>query len=432
MRRRSASTQYFEMFANRGIYHDGWYACTTPPAPPWSMGTAKLPDVNEYKWELYNIAEDFSQNNDLAARNPEKLKELQALFLSEAAKYQVLPLDNSILPRLISATAERDGRENGLHLLGSECRHSRRQCAEPPEQGLHDHRRGDDSQERRGGNDRDDGRPLRRLRALPAQGQAGLRLQPPQPEAVSLGGRRRRRDWLGGSLKPGKHTIVFDFKLDGPGFGKGGTGVLSVDGKELSRQKIEHTIPFLMAIDESFDIGSDTRTSVDDSYKLPFRFTGTIDKLTYKLGQEQIDGRGANTMRKALAKAGTSGRGVRSCRRSRGAVRRQRASRLAQPTLIALDELLPPAEPPLEVRRGCRRLFLEQLVRRVARLLDQRDVLFEIGEAQQRHAGLPRAEKLARAADDEVLRAISKPSVFSKITLSRAFAVSVSGSSNSR
>ncbi len=62
-------------------------------------------------------------------------------------------------------------------------------------------------------------------------------------------------DWLGNSLKPGKHTIVFDFKYDGPGFGKGGTGVLSVDGKELSRQKIEHTIPFLMAIDETFDVG---------------------------------------------------------------------------------------------------------------------------------------------------------------------------------
>src|SRR6267378_2186381 len=59
-------TQYFEMFANRGIYHDGWYACTTPPAPPWLLGTAKLPDINNYKWELYNIAEDYSQNNDVA------------------------------------------------------------------------------------------------------------------------------------------------------------------------------------------------------------------------------------------------------------------------------------------------------------------------------------------------------------------------------
>src|SRR5438309_6619631 len=103
------TTQYFQMFANRGIYHDGWYACTTPPVPPWLLGTAKLPEINDYKWELYNIADDYSQYNDLAAKNPDKLKELQALFLTEAAKYQVLPLDNSILPRLVtprpSATA---------------------------------------------------------------------------------------------------------------------------------------------------------------------------------------------------------------------------------------------------------------------------------------------------------------------------------------
>ena len=84
--------------------------------------------------------------------------------------------------------------------------------------------------------------------------------------------------------KPGKHTIVFDFKYDGPGPGKGGTGVLTVDGKELARKTIPHTIPFLMSIDETFDVGIDTRTPVNDSYKLPFRFTGTIDKLTFKLG----------------------------------------------------------------------------------------------------------------------------------------------------
>ena len=95
------------------------------------------------------------------------------------------------------------------------------------------------------------------------------------------------RRWLGKGLEPGKHTIVFDFRYDGPGPGKGGTGVLSVDGKELSRQTVEHTIPFLMAIDESFDIGIDTRTGVDHSYELPFRFTGNIDTLTYKLGPEQ-------------------------------------------------------------------------------------------------------------------------------------------------
>ena len=105
-------TQYFEMFGTAAIYHDGWIAATPPPAAAWLLGTAKLPDVvNGYKWELYNIAEDYSENNDLAAKNPDKLRELQELFLVEAAKYNVFPLDNSILPRLItprpSATAGR-------------------------------------------------------------------------------------------------------------------------------------------------------------------------------------------------------------------------------------------------------------------------------------------------------------------------------------
>ena len=89
-------------------------------------------------------------------------------------------------------------------------------------------------------------------------------------------------------LAPGKHRIVFDFKYDGPGLAKGGTGVLSVDGHELSKKTIEHTIPLLMSIDETFDVGADTRTPVDDSYDVPFRFTGTIDKLTFNLGPSQI------------------------------------------------------------------------------------------------------------------------------------------------
>ena len=98
-----------------------------------------------------------------------------------------------------------------------------------------------------------------------------------------------RFKWSGSALGAGQHTITFDFKYDGPGPGKGGTGILSVDGKEVDRKTIPHTIPLLMAVDETFDIGSDTRTPVDDfEYQLPFRFTGTIDKLTYKLGPEQL------------------------------------------------------------------------------------------------------------------------------------------------
>ena len=111
------------------------------------------------------------------------------------------------------------------------------------------------------------------------------------------------RDWFGDALKPGKHTIVFDFKYDGPGPGKGGTGVLTVDGKEVAAKTIPHTIPFLMSIDETFDIGSDTRTPVDDSYQVPFRFTGKIDKLTFKLGPEQLSNDEQKLIRHAIARA---------------------------------------------------------------------------------------------------------------------------------
>ena len=83
-------TQYFEMVGNRAIYHDGWVAATTPPSPPWMLGAA-MPAMGDYKWELYNVAKDFSENNDLASQQPDKLKELQALFLTEAAKISGLP-----------------------------------------------------------------------------------------------------------------------------------------------------------------------------------------------------------------------------------------------------------------------------------------------------------------------------------------------------
>jgi hypothetical protein len=87
------------------------------------------------------------------------------------------------------------------------------------------------------------------------------------------------------ALTPGKHTVAFDFKYDGPGFGKGGTGVLSVDGNAVASKAMPHTIPFLISFDESFDVGVDTRTGVDDGdYQVPFRFTGKLDKLTIKLG----------------------------------------------------------------------------------------------------------------------------------------------------
>ena len=93
------TTQYFEMLGNRAIYHEGWVAATTPVTQPWVLSTTPPPDIDAYKWELYNVKEDPTQFNDLAAQMPEKVKELQALFDVEAKKYNVLPLDNTTLLR---------------------------------------------------------------------------------------------------------------------------------------------------------------------------------------------------------------------------------------------------------------------------------------------------------------------------------------------
>jgi hypothetical protein len=109
--------------------------------------------------------------------------------------------------------------------------------------------------------------------------------------------------WSGPALDAGKHTIVFDFKYDGPGPGKGGTGVLTVDGKDVDHKTLQHTIPLMMTIDETFDIGVDTRTPVDFSYDPPFRFNGTIDKLTYKLGPEQLTAEDKQKAAQVLARA---------------------------------------------------------------------------------------------------------------------------------
>jgi len=296
-------TQYFEMFANRAIYHDGWVAATTPPAPPWAMGTVKLPPINDYKWELYNIAEDYSESDDLAAKYPDKLKTLQALFLSEAKKYNVLPLDNSILPRLItprpSATAGRtlftyQGPNAGIPVANAPSILNKDYTitaeVSVPKRGA------EGMIVTMGG--RFAGYALYLLKGKPVFVYNLLDL-----ERYRWEGGVGAEDWLGDSLAPGKHTIVFDYKMAEPGLGKGGTGVLSVDGKVLAKKTIEHSIPFLMSIDESFDIGSDTRSGVDGSYELPFAFTGTIDRLTFKLGPEKVMANERKVAEQALAAA---------------------------------------------------------------------------------------------------------------------------------
>jgi arylsulfatase len=298
-------TQYFEMVGNRAIYHDGWVAATTPPSAPWLLG-ATMPALDTYHWELYNVARDFSENNDLAAQMPDKLKEMQALFLAEAAKYQVFPLDNSGFVRMLapkpSAVAGKTeftytGVNAGIPFGNAPSILDKNYTITAeitiPEGGA------EGMIVTMGG--RFGGYALYLLKGKPVFDYNLLDMERFRWEG-GVGG-LIGDDLFGKALKPGKHTIMFDFKYNGPGPGKGGTGVLSVDGKEMARKTIAHSIPLMMTIDENMDIGLDTGTGVDDSYELPFKFTGTIDKLTYKLGPSQMvaaDQKAVDEMKKSV------------------------------------------------------------------------------------------------------------------------------------
>ena len=279
------TTQYFEMLGNRAIYHDGWLAATTPVTLPWELSTAPPPDViTGYKWELYNVQEDPTENNDLATKMPDKVKEMQDLFYSEARKHDVLPLDNSTLARWNtprpSLTAGQtvftySGELTGVpesaapNILNKS--YTITAEVEIPKGGAE-------------GMIVTEGGRFGGYGLFLSKGVVGIRRGKPVflYNLLNL----KRTIWSGPELGAGKHTIVFDFKSDGPGLGKGGTGVLSVDGKEVDRKSMEHTTPITFAEDESFDVGQDTRTGVamlEYRYDVPFKFTGKIDKLTFKL-----------------------------------------------------------------------------------------------------------------------------------------------------
>jgi arylsulfatase len=239
--------------------------------------------INEYKWELYNLKEDYSQANDLAAKMPAKLKEMQALFVQEANKYQVFPLDNqafarAITPRPSAIAGKTDFTYTGVNLgiptgnAPSILNRSFTITAEVdvPQGG------GNGMIVTEGG--RWAGYGLYLLKGRPVFTYNLLEL---------LVARWANDD--DSPLTAGKHTIAFDFTYDGPGIAKGGTGVLKVDGRELRRLQIPKTIPFLIPPDETFDVGGDSRTGVNDlDYQVPFTFDGKIDKLTFHLGPEQL------------------------------------------------------------------------------------------------------------------------------------------------
>jgi len=287
-------TQYFEMVSNRGIYSDDWYANTTPPHGPWILN-APLPPINDYKWELYNLTADYSQANDLAAKMPDKLKQMQALFLQEAAKYNVLPLDNSSFARAIaprpSATAGQTAFTYSGEMAGiptgntpNILNRSFKITAE-----VEVPQNGDGMIVTEGG--RWGGYGLYLLKGVPVFDYNMLALL--------------QARWAGDQpLSAGKHTIVFDFRYDGPGIAKGGTGVLKVDGNEVRTLQVPKTIPFLLPGDETFDVGIDTRTGVNDlDYQVPFRFNGKIANVTFNLGPTQLTAAEEMKVREATARA---------------------------------------------------------------------------------------------------------------------------------
>ncbi len=279
------TTQYFEMLGNRAIYQNGWVAATTPVTLPWELSTKPPPDViTGYHWELYHVADDPTEYNDLAAKMPDKLEQMEGAFYAEAKKYNVLPLDNTTLARWNtprpSLTAGRTLFTYSGELAGvpasaapSVLNRSYTITAEVdiPDGGAE-------------GMIVTEGGRFGGYGLFLSQGVAGIRRSKPVfiYNLLNL----KRTIWAGPELGAGKHTIVFDFKSEGPALGAGGTGVLSVDGKEVDRESLEHGTPITFPEDETFDVGEDTRTGVamvQYRYDVPFKFTGKIDKLTFKL-----------------------------------------------------------------------------------------------------------------------------------------------------
>jgi len=278
------TTQYFELVGNRAIYKDGWMASTTPLRMPWvTAGPEANPD--DFKWELYNINEDFSQANDLAAKNPDKLKELQAAFEVEAKKNNVYPLDSSFAARVDPAIRPSltRGRNEFTYYPG---------MTRIPEGSAP--------------NFKNQSWTVAADVKIPAKGGSGvlatiggrfggwaLLLDDNRPEfvyALSNQPNHKSRIKANSTLSPGNHAIRVSFKYSGGGIGKAATGTLFVDGKQVAEGPIPETIRVRFSLDETFDVGEDTGTPVVEDYasKMPYAFSGTLDKLTVVLEPDKL------------------------------------------------------------------------------------------------------------------------------------------------
>jgi arylsulfatase A-like enzyme len=285
-------TQYFEMMGQWALYHEGWLLATQVNRAPWEAFGAANPDpLNNQVLELYDLNKDFSQSQNLADKYPEKVQEMKKMFIDEAKKYQVFPMDASVAARIVAPRPNiTAGRTEFVYMR--------------PMVGLP---QGDSPFIL------DSSYTFTADIEVPAGGAEGM--------IVTSGGRfagygfyllkskpvflwnlvdLKRVKWEGPELTPGRHTVEFDFKYDGlgigtlafnnmSGLGRSGTGTLKVDGKAVQTIAMPRTLPMILQWDESFDIGSDTLTGVNDAdYRPPFTFTGKLNKLTIKVDRPKL------------------------------------------------------------------------------------------------------------------------------------------------
>ncbi|MFZ2160336.1 MAG: arylsulfatase [Bradyrhizobium sp.] len=269
------TTQYFEIFGNRAIYSDGWLAGTVHRAA-WE--TKPRRPLEQDIWELYDTRSDFSLRNDLAARNPDKLKEMQELFLKEAVKYTVLPLDDRTLERTNALLVGRPdlmagrtsltvyqgmlGMSENVFINLKNQSHTITADVEVPKTGANG--------------------------AIIAQagrfGGWSLYLKDGKPTyTYNFLGLQRYTIAAKQALPAGKGTLRFEFAYDGGGLGKGGVGTILFNGKTVATGRVDRTQCCFFSADDGTDVGADEGTPVTEAYKVPFKFTGKIGKVTIEL-----------------------------------------------------------------------------------------------------------------------------------------------------
>jgi arylsulfatase A-like enzyme len=274
-------TQYFEMFCNRGIYHQGWTAVTRH-GTPWLLGEKMVP-LDEDVWELYDTTSDWTQSKDLAKEHPDKLEELQRLFLIEAAKYNVLPLDDRRAERFIPELAGRPSliKGNRQLLFGGMGRLSENSVVNIKNKS---HAVTAEIEVPGGGAEG----------VIIAQGGSiggwSLYLKEGKPRyCYNLLGMQRFYVETDEEVPVGTHQVRMEFDYDGPGLGKGGTATLYLDGDKIGEGQIPGTAPAVFSADDTCDVGVENGALVAEDYPVPNAFTGEVNWVEIDIAEAAKD-----------------------------------------------------------------------------------------------------------------------------------------------